>query len=80
MWRPLLGRALMALYTTGLADVLGYAVLRSGSVLLFTYLHALNNQVPAFIAAIGFRPFAPAWSFFIRRRAGRQLAWSAASA
>ncbi len=62
---PLLGLVLMALYTTGLAVVLGYAVLRSGSVLLSAYLHALNNQVAAFILAIGFRPFDPAWSFFI---------------
>ena len=62
---PLLSLALMALYTTGLAVVLGYAVLRSGSVLLAAYLHALNNQVAAFLVAIGFRPFAPAWSFFI---------------
>lgn len=62
---PLLGLVLMALYTTGLAVVLGYAVLRSGSVLLAAYLHALNNQVAAFLVAIGFRPFDPAWSFFI---------------
>jgi len=62
---PLLGMVLMALYTTGLAVVLGYAVLRSGSVLLSSYLHALNNQVAAFIVAIGFRPFDTALSFFI---------------
>lgn len=62
---PLLGMVLMALYTTGLAVVLGYAVLRTGSVLLSSYLHALNNQVAAFIVAIGFRPFDPAVSFLI---------------
>jgi uncharacterized protein len=62
---PLLGLVLMALYTTGLAVVLGYAVLRSGSVLLSSYLHALNNQVVAFLIAIGFRPFDTAFSFFI---------------
>ncbi len=62
---PLLGVVLMALYTTGLAVVLGYAVLRSGSVLLSAYLHALNNQVAAFIVAIGFRPFDTALSFGI---------------
>jgi hypothetical protein len=38
---PLLGMVLMALYTTGLAVVLGYAVLRSGSVLLAAYLPRL---------------------------------------
>ncbi len=52
---PLLGVLLMTLYTTGLAIVLGYAVLKSRSVLLAAYLHALNNQVLGFIAAIGFR-------------------------
>ncbi len=61
----LLGLLLMALYTTGLAVVLGYAVLRSGSVLLAAYLHALNNQVAGFIVAVGFRPFDPAFSFGI---------------
>ena len=62
---PLLGVVLMTLYTTGLAVVLGYAVLRSGSVLLAAYLHALNNQVAAFIVAMGYRPFDPAFSFGI---------------
>ncbi|MGE5139077.1 MAG: CPBP family intramembrane glutamic endopeptidase [Rudaea sp.] len=62
---PLLGLVLMALYTTGLAIVLGYAVLKSGSVLLASYLHALNNQVVAFIIALGFRPFDNAFSFVI---------------
>ena len=62
---PLLGVLLMTLYTTGLAVVLGYAVLRSGSVLLSAYLHALNNQVVNFIVAMGFKPFDPAFSFDI---------------
>jgi len=62
---PLLGLLLMALYTTGLAIVLGYAVLNSGSVLLLTYLHALNNQVVAFIVALGFKPHDPAFAFDI---------------
>ncbi len=60
---PALGVVLMTLYTTGLAVVLGYAVLRSGSVLLAAYLHALNNQVASFIVAMGFRPFDAAFSF-----------------
>jgi membrane protease YdiL (CAAX protease family) len=62
---PLLGLLLMALYTTGLSVVLGYAVLRSGSVLLAAYLHALNNQVLNFIVLLGFRPFDAAFSFGI---------------
>src|SRR5579885_1309337 len=60
---PLLGVVLMTLYTTGLAVVLGYVVLRSGRVLLAAYLHALNNQVASFIVAMGFRPFDAAFSF-----------------
>jgi membrane protease YdiL (CAAX protease family) len=62
---PLLGVVLMTLYTTGLAVVLGYAVLRSGSILLAAYLHALNNQVANFIVALGFRPYDSAFSFGI---------------
>lgn len=62
---PLLGVVLMTLNTTGIAVVLGYAVLRSGSVLLAAYLHALNNQVTTFIFAVGFRPFDTAFSFGI---------------
>jgi hypothetical protein len=56
---------LMTLYTTGLAVALGYAVLRSGSVLLAAYLHALNNQVVNFIVFLGYKPFDTAFSFGI---------------
>ncbi len=63
--QPLLGVLLMTLYTTGLAIVLGYAVLRSGSVLLAAYLHALNDQVVNYLAAMGYRPFDAAFSFGI---------------
>jgi membrane protease YdiL (CAAX protease family) len=62
---PLLGVVLMTLYTTGLAVVLGYAVLRSRSVLLSSYLHGLNNQVVAYFIALGFRPFDAAFAFGI---------------
>jgi membrane protease YdiL (CAAX protease family) len=62
---PVLGLLLMTLYTTGLGIVLGYAVLRSGSILLAAYLHALNDQVANFIVAIGYRPFEAAFSFGI---------------
>ncbi len=62
---PFLGLLLMALYTTGLAIVLGYAVLKSGSVLLASYLHALNNQVLAFLIALGLKPIDTAFSFDI---------------
>lgn len=62
---PLLGVVLMTLYTTGLAVVLGYAVLRSGSVLLAAYLHGLNNQVVGYLVAIGLRPHDAAYAFGI---------------
>jgi uncharacterized protein len=62
---PLLGLLLMVLFTTGIAVVLGYAVLRSGSVLLAAYLHALVDQVLSFLSAIGFRPHNPVFSFYI---------------
>lgn len=62
---PLLGVLLMTLYTTGLAVVLGYAVLRTGSVLLSSFLHALNNQAVAYLVAIGLRPFDAAFGFMI---------------
>ena len=61
--RPLLGLVLMTLYTTCLAIVLGYAVLRSGSVLLVAFLHAINNSVLQVIALMGFKAFDPAFSF-----------------
>ena len=62
---PLLGLLLMVLYTMGLGIVLSFAVLKSGSVLLASFLHALNNQVVAFIVLMGFAPFDSAFSFFI---------------
>lgn len=49
--------------TVGLGVVLGFAVLKSGSVLLAAYLHALLDQTVNFLAAIGFSPFDPAIAF-----------------
>ena len=60
---PLIGLVLTALFTTGLAVVLGYAVLKSGSILLAAYLHALNDQITAYVVALGFLPFNPVFSF-----------------
>jgi membrane protease YdiL (CAAX protease family) len=62
---PLLGMALFPLYTTCLAIVLGYAVLKSGSVLLAAFLHALNNTVLQVILIMGFTPFDNVFSFGI---------------
>ena len=60
---PLLGVLLMTVYTTGLAVVLGYAVEKSGSVLLAAFLHAVNNSVLQVILLMGFTPFDYAFSF-----------------
>ena len=60
---PVAGIFLMIGYTVGLAFVLGYAVLKSGSVLLAAYLHALNNQVVAFFTMLVYKPNDPVFSF-----------------
>jgi membrane protease YdiL (CAAX protease family) len=62
---PVAGVFLMIGYTIGLAFVLGYAALKSGSVLLAAYLHALNNQVVAFLTLIVYKPNHPVFSFGI---------------
>jgi membrane protease YdiL (CAAX protease family) len=62
---PVSGLVLTALFTTGMAIAFGYAVLKSGSILLAAYLHALNDQVTAYIVALGYKPFDPVFSFGI---------------
>ena len=62
---PLLGIVLNTLNTTALAVILGYAVLKSGSVLLAAYLHGITDQIINFLVALGFRPHDPAFSFGI---------------
>jgi membrane protease YdiL (CAAX protease family) len=60
---PVGGVFLMIGYTVGLGFVLGYAVLKSGSVLLAAFLHALNNQVVGFLSMMVYRPTDPVFSF-----------------
>jgi membrane protease YdiL (CAAX protease family) len=60
---PLLGLLLTVLFLVGFAVVMGTAVLRSGSVLLAAYLHALNGQTTGFIVFLGYKPFNPVFSF-----------------
>ena len=60
---PLLGLLLTVLFLVGFAVVLGFAVLKTGSVLMSSYLHALNDQTTAFLVALGFTPFNPVFSF-----------------
>jgi len=60
---PVAGVFLMTAYTIGLAFLFGYAVLKSGSVLLAAYLHALNNQVVSFLIMMVYTPDDPVFSF-----------------
>lgn len=60
---PLAGTVAMVFYSTGLAFVLGYAVLKTGSIWLAAYLHALNNQVYSFLVATVYTPLDPLFSF-----------------
>jgi membrane protease YdiL (CAAX protease family) len=62
---PLLGSVLMMVYSITLALILGYAVLKSGSVWLAAFLHALNNQVLAFLVLAVYTPNDPVFSFGI---------------
>ncbi|HSJ57739.1 MAG TPA: CPBP family intramembrane glutamic endopeptidase [Anaerolineae bacterium] len=62
---PVLGPVVMTLYTIVLAFFFGYAVLKSGSVWLAAFLHALNNQVVAFLMLAVYTPADPILSFGI---------------
>jgi membrane protease YdiL (CAAX protease family) len=62
---PVLGVFLMTGYTVGLSVVLGYAVLKSGSVILAAFLHALNNQTQSFLSMMVYRPGDPVFSIGI---------------
>jgi membrane protease YdiL (CAAX protease family) len=60
---PLIGMLLYLLNCICLSIVLGYAVLRSGSVLLAAFLHSLNNVSVMQITNVGLMPFDNAFSF-----------------
>jgi hypothetical protein len=62
---PVLGSVLMMVYSITLALILGYAVLKSGSVWLAAFLHALNNQVLVFLILAVYTPNDPVYSFGI---------------
>ena len=62
---PVLGILVMTLYTIGLGFFLGYAVLKSGSVWLAAFLHALNNGVASFLMVVVYKPDDPVFSFGI---------------
>lgn len=60
---PLLGVFLMILYCVCLGFILGYAMLKSGSVWVVAYLHAVNNQVLSFLSMMVYKPDNPVLSF-----------------
>ncbi|MFT3771509.1 MAG: CPBP family intramembrane metalloprotease [Minicystis sp.] len=53
---PVAGVFVMTLYTVMLAFVLGYAVLKTGSVWLAAYLHILNNQLDSSLTGLLYAP------------------------
>lgn len=61
---PLLGLVLMVLGCAAEGVVLSYAVLKSGSVLLATFLHAVGNVIMAPIVEMGFMPYDRVFTFF----------------
>jgi CAAX protease family protein len=61
---PLPGLALMVLWCTAYGVVLSYAVLKSGSVLLAAFLHAVGNVIMSPIVEMGFMPFNRVNTFF----------------
>jgi uncharacterized protein len=62
---PLLGLLLMVLWCTTEGIVLSYAVLKSGSLLLVAFLHAVGNVIMAPIVGMGFMPYDRVFSFFL---------------
>jgi membrane protease YdiL (CAAX protease family) len=62
---PLLGLVLMVLWCTASGVVLSYAVLKSGSVLLAAFLHAVGNVIMSPIVEMGFRPYDRVFTFFL---------------
>lgn len=62
---PLLGLVMEVLQCTCLGMIISYALLKSSSILLVSFLHSLNNLVPGMIVIMGFRPFDNVFSFGI---------------
>lgn len=60
---PLVGLLLAVLFLMGFAVVLGFALLRTGSIVLVAFLHALNDQTTAYLVFLGFKPDNPVFSF-----------------
>lgn len=60
---PVAGVFLMIALCVGLAFVFGYAVLKSGSIWLAAFLHALTNQTASFFSVAVYMPRDPVFSF-----------------
>lgn len=60
---PLFGPILMVAFTVAFAFVLGYAVLKTGSVWLAAFMHAIMNQTTAFMFNYVYTPNDPVFSF-----------------
>lgn len=62
---PVWGSVVMTGYTILLGFVLGYAMLKTGSIWLVAFLHAINNQVVSFFLIAFYQPQNPLLSFGI---------------
>lgn len=62
---PVWGSVVMTGYTVLLGFVLGYVMLKTGSIWLVAFLHAINNQVVAFFTISFYQPENPLFSFGI---------------
>jgi membrane protease YdiL (CAAX protease family) len=62
---PLWGSVVMTGYTILLGFVLGYAMLKTGSIWLVAFLHAINNQAVAFFTVSFYQVENPLFSFGI---------------
>lgn len=60
---PVIGTIAMTIYCVLLAFVLGYVVLKTGSVWLAAFLHAVNNQTSSFFTTLIYSPADPIASF-----------------
>ncbi|HUZ17049.1 MAG TPA: type II CAAX endopeptidase family protein [Spirochaetia bacterium] len=63
--RPVLGTVMMTVFTVLFAYVLGYAVLKTGSVLLAAFMHAIFNQSAAFFLSLAYKANDAVFSFGI---------------
>lgn len=61
--RPIFGTVAMTLFTVLFAYVLGYAMLKTGSVLLAAFMHAILNQSAAFFLSVAYKPNDTLFSF-----------------